>query len=162
GVVCALRPEKRLDLLLDAFSKIAAPGRKLAVVGSGPELPALQRQSRALNLDSYCHFEPATSSVAEWLRSMDIFLLPSPTEARSNSLMEAMACGVAVVASDVGGNPELVTHGETGLLFPSGDEDALASALSRLAESALLRTDLGKRASVLIHEKFSLAASVNR
>jgi glycosyltransferase involved in cell wall biosynthesis len=151
-----------LDLLLEAFAKIAAPGRKLVVVGSGPELPALSAHCDRLGLRPYCHFEPTTSAVAEWLHSIDVFVLPSSTEGLSNSLMEAMACGCAVVASDVGGNPELVADGSTGLLFPSGDGGALAAALARLAENAELRSELTARGAALIRDHFSLAIAARR
>jgi glycosyltransferase involved in cell wall biosynthesis len=162
GVVCGLRPEKRLDLLLDAFARIAAPRRKLVLVGSGTEALALAEQVERLGLGPYCHFEPTTSAVAEWLHSMDVFVLPSRTEGLSNSLMEAMACGCAVIASDAGGNPELVSDGSTGLLFPSGDAEALAVGLARLAENAALRSELGARAAALIRERFSLADAARR
>jgi len=162
GVVCGLRPEKRLDLLIDAFAKIAAPGRKLVFVGSGTERQVLVDQCERLGLTPHCYFEPTTSAVAEWIHSMDVFVLPSRTEGLSNSLMEAMACGRAVIASDAGGNPELVTDGSTGLLFPSGNADALAAALSRLVENVELRSELGARAAELIREKFSLAHAARR
>jgi len=118
GIVCALRPEKGLDLLVDAFRRVKAgrPGVKLLIVGSGPMLAELQA---AAGHD--VHFEAAQRNVAPWLRAMDIFVLPSMSEALSNSLMEAMGCGCCPVASDTGGNPELVQDGATGLLFSVGD-----------------------------------------
>src|SRR6202050_2930020 len=119
GVVCALRPEKALETLLDAFAAVRdiEPVMKLAVVGSGPCLADLQERAAALGISRHCVFEPATPRVADWLRGIDIFVLPSVSEALSNSLMEAMACGCSVAASRVGGNPELVAHGETGMVF---------------------------------------------
>jgi glycosyltransferase involved in cell wall biosynthesis len=162
GVVCGLRSEKRLDLLLHAFARIAAPGRRLVIVGSGPLQNEIEALSSRLSLQAYCHFEPTTAAVTDWLRSIDVFVLPSRSEAFSNSLMEAMACGRAVIASDVGGNPELVVHDSTGLLFPSGDLDALAAALARLAENPSLRSSLGARAAAFIRERFTLAAAARR
>ena len=84
--------------------------------------------------DGDCHFQPAVGNVAPLLRAMDIFVLPSLSEALSNSLMEAMGCGCCPVASRTGGNPELVKDGETGLLFPVGDAEALASRLALLLD----------------------------
>jgi glycosyltransferase involved in cell wall biosynthesis len=162
GVVCAVRAEKRLDLLLQAFARIAAPGRKLVIVGSGPIQSEIEALASGLSLRSYCHFEPATRAVTDWLRAIDIFVLPSRSEALSNSLMEAMACGCAVIASDTGGNPELVSPDSTGLLFPSGDVDALAAALERLAEDPSLRAALGARAAAFIGERFTLAHAAER
>lgn len=162
GTVCVLRSEKGLDLLLEAFAKVARPGRKLVIAGSGPILSDLERQRTQLSLGTDCHFEPATSQVASWLHSMDVFVLPSRSEALSNSLMEAMACGCAVVASDTGGNPELVTHNVNGLLFPRGDGIALASTLDSLAKDPALRARLGQKAAATIQQHFTAAASAAR
>src|SRR5579864_721339 len=162
GCVCMLRSEKRLDLLVEAFRRIAAPGRRLVMVGSGAMIEPLERQCEALGLGRYCHFEPATDDVASWLRSLDIFVLPSRTEGLSNSLMEAMACGCAVVASDAGGNPELVSHLETGLLFASGDAQALGDALVRLAADPALRAGLGSRAAARMARDFTLEMASGR
>jgi glycosyltransferase involved in cell wall biosynthesis len=102
------------------------------------------------------------SGVAPWYRNIDIFVLPSLSEALSNSLMEAMACGCAVVASNVGGNPELVTDRQTGLLFPSRDAAALADGLRLLIGNERLRSTLAGAAACSIAERFSLAASARR
>ncbi len=85
-----------------------------------------------------------------------MLVLPSRSEARSNSLMEAMACGCCPVASRVGGNPELVTHGETGLLFASGDEADLARQLELAIADHALRERLGAAAAHKIVNGFSL------
>ena len=164
GVVCALRPEKGLDTLLAAFAAVSGlvPGMKLAVVGSGPCLADLQNQARALGILPDCVFEPATSHVADWLRAIDIFVLPSHSEAFSNALMEAMACGCCVAASRVGGNPELVAHGENGMLFESGDADGLAEVLRLLLRDPALRSALAANAARLMQQRFSLQASARR
>jgi L-malate glycosyltransferase len=162
GIVCGLREEKRLDLLLQAFARIAAPGRKLVIVGSGPLRGEIEALASRLSLQPYCHFEPATTAVTEWLRAIDVFVLPSRSEALSNSLMEAMACGCAVIASDTGGNPELVSPESTGLLFTSGDVEALTAALLRLADDPALRASLGARAASFIRERFTLAIAAER
>jgi glycosyltransferase involved in cell wall biosynthesis len=164
GVACALRPEKGLETLLDAFAAVHGmqAGSKLAVVGSGPCLPELQERARALGILPDCVFEPATSRVAEWLQAIDIFVLPSLSEALSNSLMEAMACGCCPVATRVGGNPELVAHGETGMLFPSRDADALARILGQLIRDPGRRGVLASNAAHTIHARFSLEAAARR
>ena len=161
GVVCVLRPEKGLDTLLDAFAAVrdAQPGMKLVLVGSGPCLQDLQERARALGIMPQCVFEPATPRVAEWLAGIDIFVLPSLSEALSNSLMEAMACGCTVVASRVGGNPELVTQGETGMLFRPRDAAELAQTLRLLIREPALRNESGCNAARLIAGRFSLGAS---
>lgn len=164
GCICALRPEKDLGRLLEAFRRVRdlRPGLRLAIVGSGPELPKLEEQRRALDLERDCAFIPATGEPAGWFRAMDIFVLPSLSEALSNSLMEAMACGCAVAASNVGGNPELVTAGETGLLFEPGSVESLTEALYALILDEGLRSRLSAAAAVRIAQKFSIAASAGR
>jgi glycosyltransferase involved in cell wall biosynthesis len=165
GTICALRPEKGLDTLLDAFALIrdVRPGLKLAIIGSGPSSADLEARSQRLGLAGSCRFIPAASDVPEWLRSIDVFVLPSRSESLSNSLMEAMACGCCVVASSAGGNPELVTDGVTGLLFPAGDAFALAERLRRLiAADPQLRLSLSAAAAAHAHGSFSTGASIAR
>jgi glycosyltransferase involved in cell wall biosynthesis len=105
--------------------------------------------------DAACHFQPAVPNVAPWLRAMDIFVLPSLSEALSNSLMEAMGCGCCPVASRAGGNPELVTDGESGLLFPVGDAEALAARLALLLDDPPYRRRLAAQAERRIQEHFT-------
>lgn len=164
GAVCVLRPEKDLATLVEAFAALSlrVSGLRLAMVGSGPELSRLQQLATDRGIAASCHFEPATAEVAKWLGSIDIYVLPSRSEALSNSLMEAMACGCAVVASRTGGNPELVREGDSGLLFPPGDFRALAEQLQHLIEDDPLRTRLAESAARLIADEFSMGASVGR
>jgi len=164
GVVCGLRPEKGLHTLLDAFAAVRGlvPGMKLAIVGSGPCLAALQDHARALGIFPDCVFEPGTPRVADWLHAIDIFVLPSLSEALSNALMEAMACGCCVAASRVGGNPELVAHGETGMLFEPRGAAGLAEVLRLLVRDPVRRGELASNAARLIHSRFSLAAAARR
>jgi L-malate glycosyltransferase len=152
GIVCALRPEKGLSILVEAFRKVktARPGVKLLIVGSGPMLAELQSP-----VDPDCHFQPAQHSVAPWLRAMDIFVLPSLSEALSNSLMEAMGCGCCPLASDTGGNPELIADGETGLLFPVGDAEALAARLALLLDQPEYRRRLAAQAERRMQQHFT-------
>jgi glycosyltransferase involved in cell wall biosynthesis len=164
GVVCGLRPEKGLLTLVDAFA-LVRPLRqqmKLAFVGSGPVLPELQSRAMQAGIFEDCIWEPATAKIAKWLRNFDIFVLPSLSEALSNSLMEAMACGCPVIASDVGGNPELVRDGERGILFEPRNVDSLAEALRRMIEDPSLRNTLGSNGEQFIRHGFSRAASANR
>jgi len=159
GVVCALRPEKDLFTLIDAFKRVRGdhPEARLVIVGSGP-----MREALAAAAGDGTHFYPATADVAPWLRAIDVFVLPSLSEALSNSLMEAMACGCCPVASNVGGNPELVTDGEHGLLFPAGDAGALAECLGRLLRDAGLRLRLAANAEAKMHSGFTREAAAKR
>ncbi len=161
GVLCALRPEKDLGTLIEAFARIRRPGLRLLIVGGGSMLNALKLQAQACGLARDCTFVPATAKVAEWLRAIDIFVLPSRSEALSNSLLEAMACGCCPVASRVGGNPELVHHGENGMLFEAGDVGELSKVLETLVERRILREQLAERARCTA-QQFSIAASAGR
>ena len=164
GVVCGLRPEKGLETLLDAFAAVRGlvPGMKLAIVGSGPCLGDLQTRGQALGVLPDCVFEPATARVPDWLHAIDIFVLPSLSEALSNALMEAMACGCTVAASRVGGNPELVAHGVTGMLFEPRDTAGLARILRQLVGDATLRGELASNAAHFIGSRFSREVAARR
>jgi glycosyltransferase involved in cell wall biosynthesis len=161
GTLCVLRPEKGLDLLLRAFGQLrnVVPGMKLLVVGSGPEEKALQTLAGTLGIAADCCFLPSTPEVTAALSSMDIFVHPSMTEGLPNAVMEAMACGCAVVASRVGGCPELIDDGFHGLLFKSESLDELVSALRALVREPELRTKMAKAASLRMAEQFSIEAS---
>jgi glycosyltransferase involved in cell wall biosynthesis len=98
--------------------------------------------------------------VAALLPHFDIFALPSQAEGISNTLLEAMACGCAPVATDVGGNPELVENEVNGLLVPSQDGPALAAALARLVDDAGLRQGLAAASLKRVREQFSLDGMV--
>ncbi len=164
GVMCVLRPEKGLTTLVDAFAQVWRPESKLRllIIGSGPMLGELQQRARDVGVFDACVFEPSTSRVEEWLRMIDIFVLPSLSEALSNSLMEAMACGCCTVASRVGGNPELIEDGKRGLLFEPGNSVDLASKLRELINGEELRTSLAAAAHDFLHANFSRGASARR
>jgi glycosyltransferase involved in cell wall biosynthesis len=164
GTVCVLRSEKALDLLQEAFARIrhVKPDMKLVIVGSGPELSRLKTNSQRLGLQNDCVFVPATSSVPQYLRNFDIFVSCSTSEAFSNAILEAMACGCCVVGSRVGGTPELIGNDERGLLFRSGDACDLAAKLTALIENEQLRRDSGTRAAEFASDKFSIEIAARR
>jgi glycosyltransferase involved in cell wall biosynthesis len=148
GTISVLRPEKNLDLLQEAFARVRhlQAGMKLLIVGSGPELPKLEANSRRLGLQNECVFVPATPFVPQYLRAFDIFISCSSSEAFSNAILEALACGKCVLGSNVGGTPELIGNNERGLLFEPGDAGDLAAKLTTLIENESLRRVLGTRA----------------
>ncbi|MGE3844154.1 MAG: glycosyltransferase [Vicinamibacterales bacterium] len=164
GTVCVLRPEKSLLTLISAFAQVlqTEPGAQLVIVGDGPEAQSLQQAADALNIRHACAFVGAVSDVRPWLRSFDVFVLPSLSEAFSNSLMEAMSCGCCVVASNVGGNPELVTSQHTGILFPAGNASSLAAALEDLRVHPAKRRALSTAGMQRVHDTYSRAAAARR
>lgn len=130
GVICALRAEKDLHTLLHAFAQIAPdfPRAHLLLVGEGAERPSLE----AACLPHRTYFAGTQSDVAPWYRAIDIFVLPSRSEALSNSLLEAQACGCSVIASHTGGNPEITSR-----LYPPGDATALAALLRQMLSASI-------------------------
>jgi len=161
GVICALRPEKDVATLIEAFARIRRSGLRLLIVGSGSLSGDLRSKAEASGLADDCCFVRATGDVARWLREIDIFVLPSRSEAFSNSLLEAMACGCCPVATRVGGNIELVRHGQNGMLFEPGDAGQLCRVLEELIEHRILRQQLAERARC-VAERFSITAAARR
>jgi glycosyltransferase involved in cell wall biosynthesis len=134
GTICVLRRQKGVASFLRAAPAIlaAVPEARLAVVGDGPERDALQALARDLRLDGRVRFFAYRGPAPRQLASLDVFILPSLWEAFPFSLLEALACGVPQVASEVDGTGEAVAHGVTGLLVPPGDAGALADAVTSL------------------------------
>ncbi len=132
--VARLSPEKDITTLLRAAALALAEEAsfRLEIAGDGPCMADLRRTASELGLDGCVHFHGQVRDVPALLARAGLFVLSSLTEGVSLTLLEAMACGLAVVATRVGGNPEVVADGETGLLVPSGDPAALARALLRL------------------------------
>ena len=161
GTVCALRPEKGVDTLIRAFATLHRPGASLVIVGSGPEETSLRALCTQLGVESDCHFEPATTDVVEWLCRIDIFVLPSRSEALSNALMEAMAYGCCPIASRVGGNPELIDEGQNGLLFAVDNVAELASHLQELLTDYPRRQLFAVAASEKISTQFTFAKAAD-
>jgi glycosyltransferase involved in cell wall biosynthesis len=164
GTVAVLRPEKALEVLLEAFARIKCghPGLRLLIAGGGPERERLVEQRRRLELENDCILLPPVRDVAGVLRALDVFVLSSRSEAFSNALLEAMACGCCVVGSNVGGTPEMIGDNERGLLCRPDDPADLAEKLGRLIQDAALRSELGKRASDFVRQNFSIEKSAAR
>ena len=131
--------------------------------GTGPELVALQEvAASSQNLAGRVTFLGSIDDTPEVLNAMDVFVLPSLNEGMSNTLLEAMASGLPVVATRVGGNPELVEENSSGWLFPPGDIRELASRLEQLGIDSTLRRKLGKGARARAVSQFSLEGMVAR
>jgi glycosyltransferase involved in cell wall biosynthesis len=133
---------KRLDILLIAAQRLA-PQVHVLVLGDGPLRPELERQAQPLG--DRCRFL-GWGQGSHWLPLFDVLVLPSESEGLPYCILEAMASGLPVVASAVGGMKETVVDGQTGCLVPAGDAQALESALSRLIEDAGMRSAMGSAA----------------
>ena len=155
--VSNFRPLKRVDDVVRIFAEArrllpAAPLR-LRLVGDGPERARIHELVRELDLHAHVQFLGEQVDLPAVLRDSDVFLLPSETESFGLAALEAMACGVPVIASRVAGIPEVVADGETGLLAPVGDVAAMATHVARLASdsSTLNRFSRAARARVEAH-----------
>jgi glycosyltransferase involved in cell wall biosynthesis len=145
AIVASLHPRKGHAFLLEALAELAARGvRPLCLVaGTGPEGQALLERTEALGLASQLRWLGALGDVRPVFAAADVIVLPSLAEGLGVAAIEAMASGRPVVASAVGGIPELIRDGVEGLLVPAGDAHALATALERALVSAELRHSLG-------------------
>lgn len=144
GTVASLRPEKNLGLLLAAFSRLPeAPPTRLFVVGGGPELAQLQRRAEELGIGARVVFVGHTATPERVMRGFDIFAMSSKTEQMPIGLLEAMACGLPVAATDVGDIAHMVAAENRSLIVPAGSVEALTDALARLVRDRDLRAQAG-------------------
>ena len=135
---------------------------KLAIVGDGTlRQPAIEILNRA-GMANRAWLPGACDNVAEILNEFSVFVLPSVNEGLSNTILEAMATGLPVIATDVGGNRELVAPEITGLLVPPKDPAAICNALTRFASGELLAEKLGSQARSRVVERFSLEEMTSR
>jgi glycosyltransferase involved in cell wall biosynthesis len=161
---------KGVDLLLEAFARLAPrhPSARLVLVGSGDgqslsiEEEARGRAARDPALAERVTFTGRVDNVEDYLRAADIFAFPSLFEAMPLSVLEAAACGLACVASRVGGIPEVLESGTSGTLVSPGDATALVAALDNLLTDPDARRSLGAAARAAVLERFDFDASVQR
>jgi glycosyltransferase involved in cell wall biosynthesis len=160
--VANLRGEKGHDVLLDAAALVGRtlPGVRFQLVGDGPMQATLAARAEALGIRHVVDFLGHREDVPHLLQQSDLFVLPSRTEAFPNGLLEAMAAGLPVIASDVGGIPELVEHDRNGVLVPVGDAAALADAILRLARDPERAATLGAMARQTIEGRYSFQRMV--
>ena len=158
GTVGRLNEVKRQDLLIRAVGALG-PGFedvRLLLVGDGPERPALERLVVGLGLTSRVRFAGYQASPQRFLPAMDLFALTSRLEGLPLALLEAWAAERPVVSSAVGGVPKVVRDGETGRLFPNGDEPALTAALRDLLSDPVTAARLGTAGLAVVRREFSL------
>jgi glycosyltransferase involved in cell wall biosynthesis len=152
--VGVLAPVKRVDLLLDAVAGL--PGVRLLVVGDGPLHDDVARRATAPGLEGRVDLAGRVADPGPLLAGADLFALTSAAENCPLALLEAMAAGLPVVATAVGGVPEVVRDGVDGLLVPTGDLRALRTALALLAEDEDLRRRMGASARDRILSRYTL------
>ena len=168
GTVGRLEAVKGHEQLLRAWPlverRLAAAGRaaRLLIVGDGSLRNTLEALARELGIAERVIFTGMRTDIPQLLQAMDVFVLPSLNEGISNTLLEAMACGVPVVANRVGGNPELIDDRVTGLLVDAGDNQRMAEAIATLVLDDKLRATMAAAARQRAVAEFSLETMVQR
>ena len=164
GMVARLSPVKGQDIMIRAMADIVRrfPEANLVLVGDGKEKNALLSLVRDLSLGSHVFFLPVVSRQENIIPFFDVFVMPSRQEGLGLSVMEAQAQGLAVVASDVGGLPTLISHGQTGILVPKEDAGQLARAIIDLLEHPQKRSELGEAAHRFIVQHFPFENMVHQ
>lgn len=153
--VSNFRPVKRIDAVMQVFARISrqVPAR-LLLVGDGPELGTAYRLGRELDIASHVEMRGAQEDIIPLLSAADVFLLPSAQESFGLAALEAMACEVPVVASNVGGLPEVIDHDVSGYLHAPDDLDGMAASAVRLLTDSALHYRIAETACSRVREFF--------
>ena len=162
GSVGRLSYEKNYGLLLKTAAALAARFPvKVLLVGDGPEAGRLRSQAASLGLENRVIMPGERADVPGLMSTMDVFVLPSLIEGLPNTVLEAMCAGLPIVATSVGGTPDVVAHGMSGFLVPSNDGAALGVALESLFQDEELRRTMGSCGRSLAQTRFSMERMVS-
>ena len=163
GVVARLEPEKGHQTLLAAWPRVLrrVPDAYLLIVGEGSLRDALEAQARSVRVAHRVVFAGRRDDVPAVTAALDVAVLPSHREAQGLTILEAMALSRPVVASDVGGIPEMIEDGVTGLLVPANDHEALADAIIRLLTDHPLADMIARAGHDLVHDRFCVERMVD-
>jgi glycosyltransferase involved in cell wall biosynthesis len=155
---------KQHEMFLRAAARLAPqiPSLSFVLAGDGPLRPPMEQLARELGLAQRVLFLGERRDIPAVLAALDVSVLTSNSESLSNVILESMAAGVPVVAADVGGNPELVQNGRTGLLFPAKSEEGLAEALRTLISQPELRRRMGVESLARVRAEFTVTAIRDR
>jgi glycosyltransferase involved in cell wall biosynthesis len=163
GTVAILRPEKNLKRMIRAFAALPRElDARLVIVGDGPEQSALKMAADALNVAGSVVFAGHTGDPSKILGRFDLFLLSSDTEQMPNSVLEAMAAGLAVAATDVGDVKRMLSAENAGFVVPTHDENALSAAIHCLLRDRELAARIGRSNRERVRAEFSLGVMANR
>ncbi|MCI0516323.1 MAG: glycosyltransferase [Woeseiaceae bacterium] len=164
AIVAQLIPRKGHRFLLEALASLKGryPRLRLEVFGSGVLDEALRRLVAALGLNGMVHFAGYRDDLDDFLSGFDLLVHPAVREGLGVAMLKASAAGLPVIAFDVAGAREIVENGQTGLLVPSEDSDALATAIARLIEDTALRRRMGARGRARMQRDFSIDNMVNQ
>jgi N-acetyl-alpha-D-glucosaminyl L-malate synthase BshA len=153
--VSNFRPVKRLEAVIDVFARVrrSTPAR-LILVGDGPDRERARQQAAELGISADVVVAGEQQALVDWLSTADAFLLPSAQESFGMAALEAMACGVPVVASRIGGLPELIQDGETGYLCALDDLDGMASRVTALITDRRLHDRIAEAAMAIATSRY--------
>ena len=156
-------PVKGVAVLLMAMARLhtLGGGPRLAVVGEGRSGAGLRGALNRLGLEGQVSFLGLRHDIPRLMRAMDVLALPSLQEGSPNVILEGMAAGVVVLATDVGGIPELIRHGETGWLVPPGDPDAMATGIRFLLDNPQLAASMAASARVWVESHRAIDQTVD-
>ena len=162
GTVARLHRQKGLTYFVKAAKELSKtyPNVKVMIVGGGPQRHKLERLNKSLGLLDTLQFMGERKDAVRLLSTFDVFVLPSLWEGLPYALIEAGALGLAVVASDIDGNREIIRDGETGVLVPPRDSDALAASIIRLLSDEDTRNRIGENLKESIVPRYTLARMV--
>lgn len=164
GYIGRLSEEKGIAVLIDACARLRARNipLKLVIIGEGPQRRELESAASNAGLDGSVAFAGFQRDIEQWLPSLDVFVLPSFTEGTPMALLEAMACGIPVVASAVGGIPQVVRSGENGILTPPGSPEEIMKALVSISGDRAFRKRLSEAAKKTIQTRYSASGWIRK
>ncbi len=164
GMVCRLSPVKAANDFIAAAAQVALeyPQARFIVIGDGEEKAKLVAQAQQMGLAGRVVFAGFRTDTAQVLPQLTLSVLTSLTEGLSNTLLESMAAGVPVVATRVGGNPEIVAEGDTGLLVPPRSPEALKGAICQLLSNPQLASRMGAAGKERVQQRFSVENAVRQ
>jgi glycosyltransferase involved in cell wall biosynthesis len=164
GAVAALTQEKGHKYLIDAAALVVreVPDARFVIMGEGELRPALERQIKELHLEKHVFLPGFRADILTFIKSFDVFVMSSLFEGLGTSLLDAMALSKATVASHTGGIPEVVSHGETGLLVQPRDARELASAISTLLKDPARREKMGRAGLERVKRIFTADEMIER
>ncbi len=164
GTVGRLVPVKDHACLIRAFADLhlTDPETRLLLVGDGPEMGALVRDIEQAGLNDSVILAGDRRDVPALLAALDLYVVSSLSEGFSISILEAMSCGLALVATEVGGNAEIISEDENGLLVPPADPTSLSAAMLKLLRDNRLRNEIGARNRQKIEQGFSMQTMLDR
>lgn len=164
GVIARIDPIKGIKYLVEAMAEViqVVPNARLLITGDGIERPAIEQQAVALGLKDYIILTGHRDDVAELLQTMDIFVLPSLNEGMGRVILEAMVFAKPVIASRIGGVPEIVQDEKNGLLVRPAQSGELADAMIQLGTNSILARQLGEHGKACVRDMFSLDIMVRK